>query len=138
MSTYKIEDNIDNIEVKEAKTVIPRTVVKTYTDETVESHAGKCGGLRNLREIPIYTDDNYEFWYLVKKPSKNVLQAIAYEKEKGDKKNDPNTINEIQKIMMGCVLEGDIQAFENDGSIYVALCKEIGKLATTASSTLKN
>lgn len=129
---------IENIEVKEVQAVNPRTVSKPYSEETIEAYAGKCGGVRNLREIPIYTDDGYEFWYLVKKPSKNVLQAIAYEKEKGDKKNDPNAINEIQKIMMGCILEGDKDAYEHDGSIYTALCKEIGKLASGSSSTLKN
>lgn len=127
----------NDIEVKDAKTV-ELTVVKPYDETTIEAHSGKCGGRRNLKEVPVYTDDNYVFWYLVKRPSKNVLQAIAEAKEKGDKKNDPTAINDIQKLMMGCVLEGDKDAYEHDGSIYVTLCKEIGLMARESRSTLKN
>lgn len=127
----------NDIEVQEVQEV-KFEIVKPYDDTKIEDHAGKCGGKRNLREIPIYTEDNYVFWYLVKRPSKNVLQAIAEAKEKGDKKNDPTAITDIQKLMMGCVLEGDKDAFEHDGSIYVTLCKEIGILARESRSTLKN
>ena len=131
-------DKAKEIEVKDEITILPRTEVKTYTDEQIQAHAGKCGGMRNLKEVPIYTDDNHTFWYLVKRPSKNVLQAIAEAKEKGDKKNDSSAITDIQKLMMGCVLEGDKEAYEHDGSIYITLCKEIGKMSQESRSTLKN
>lgn len=127
----------EEIEVKEPKEV-KLEVVKTYDQGHIDTHAAKCGGKRNLVEIPVYTDDGYVFWYLVKRPTKNVLQAIAEEKEKADKKNDVSGITNIQKLMIGCVLEGDKEAYENDGAIYSVLCKEIGKLATTAKSELKN
>lgn len=125
------------LEVNEASEVT-FTTVKPYEESHIEAHAGKCGGVRNLKEIPVYTDDNYIFWYLVKRPSKNVIQAIAEAKEKGDKKNDHTAITDVQKLMMGCVLEGDKDAYEHDGSIYVTLCKEIGMMARESRSTLKN
>ena len=126
-----------DIQVNDAQEVT-FTEVRPFDESDVVAHAAKCGGRRNVKEIPIYTDDNYVFWYLVKRPSKSVLQAIAEAKEKGDKKNDPTAITDIQKLMMGCVLEGDKDAYEYDGAIYTALCKEIGKMATEARSNLKN
>ena len=112
--------------------------VKPYDETAITAHGAKCGGARNLVEVPVYTEDGYAFWYLVKRPSKSVLQAIAEEKEKADKKNDASGITNIQKLMIGCVLEGDMNAMENDGAIYTTLCKEIGRLATQAKSNLKN
>lgn len=128
---------VNDIEVNEEK-VVELNVVKPYDDLAIETHSGKCGGRRNLKEIPIYTEDNYVFWYLVKRPSKNVLQAIAEAKERGDIKKDATAITDIQKLMMGCVLEGDKDAYEHDGSIYVTLCKQIGMMARESRDTLKN
>lgn len=112
---------------------IEKQVIKTYTETDIEAHAGKCGGKRNLREICITADDGeYEFWYLVKKPSKAVLEAIASEEAKKEK----NTSN-IQKIMLGCVLEGDKEAYDHDGAIYTQLLKSVGELIKTAKGDLK-
>lgn len=130
-------EGADNIEVKGAEEV-KYTVDKPYDEAIIEAHSGKCGGRRNLIEIPVYTDDGYVFWYLVKRPSKAVLQAIAEAKEKADKKQDVKAITDIQNLMIGCVLEGNKEAYEYDGAIYTALCKSIGKLATEARTDLKN
>src|SRR5690606_9636702 len=95
---------------KVTKTTIEPQVIKTYTQSDIDTHAAKCGGARNLREICITADDGeYEFWYLVKKPSKAVLEALAAEEAKKEKQNT----SAIQKIMMGCVLEGDKEAYEH-------------------------
>lgn len=118
--------------------VVNQKVIKPYDDATIQVHAAKYGGERNLKEIPIYTNDNHVFWYLVKRPSKAILQAIAEAKERLDKKQDIKAITDIQNLMIGCVLEGDKQAYEHDGAIYSALSKEIGLMATEARSTLKN
>lgn len=111
-----------------------KEVIKPYSEEQITAHAGKCGGKRNLREIAILVDDGaYEFWYLVKKPSKSVLRAIAAEEAK---KNKANT-NTIQNLMLGCVLEGDKEAIEHDGGIYTQLLRKTGELIQDAKSDLK-
>lgn len=125
-------EGIENIEVT-AEQVIPPTVNRPFGETEIEAHAAKCGGVRNLREIPITTDDNEQFVYLVKKPSRGVMQALAEEDNKGDKKN----VTTIQKLMLGCVLEGDKDAYEHDGAIYSQLLKAIGSLVKTATSDVK-
>jgi|GEM_PF-713973 len=120
--TNKEQD--ENTEVK---------VLRPYTDEQVEEHAAKSGGRRNLREIAIDTDDGYQFVYLVKKPSKNLMQAIAAEESKKDKAN----VTTLQNLMLGCVLEGDKDVYENDGAVYMQLVKNIGSLVKTAHGDLK-
>ncbi|SHH75126.1 hypothetical protein [Flavobacterium johnsoniae] len=115
------------------KELVPVEVIRPFTDAEIDAHAAKCGGRRNLREISVLTDNNEEFVYLVKKPSRNVLQAIAEESNKGDKKN----ITVIQKFMLGCVLEGDKEAYEHDGSIYTDLLKQMSNLVKTKRSEIK-
>jgi hypothetical protein len=115
------------------KTLIPLEIIKPFDEDQINAHAAKCGGRRNLREISVLTDDLEEFVYLVKKPSRAVLQAIAEESSKGDKKN----ITSIQKLMLGCVLEGDKDAFEHDGAIYTKLLTEISKLVRAKKSEIK-
>lgn len=129
MSENDIEVKAEEVKYKE---------VRPYDDSAITAHAAKCGGERNVVEVAVYTDDLYKFMYLVKRPSKTVLQAIAEEKEKGDKKNDPTAITKIQTLMIGCVLEGDREAYEHDGAIYSQLVKEIGKLTQQARGDLKN
>lgn len=109
-------------------------IIKTYGEAEIETHAGKVGGRRNLREITIETDGGmYQFHYLVKKPSRAVLEAIASEEAK---KNGPN-VSTIQKLMLGCVLEGDKEAYENDGGLYTQLIKQIGNLITESKGAIK-
>lgn len=105
-------------------------VIRPYGDTEIENHAAKVGGRRNLREISIVTDDNLEYCFLVKKPGRNVIQAIADAEQKKD-------INTQQKIILGCVLEGDREAIEHDGAIYGELIKSIGKLLESAKGNVK-
>ena len=128
-----MEDNkINDIDVQ-AEEVKKLSVIKPYTEVQIDAHAAKCGGRRNLREIPVTTDNDEQFVYLVKKPSRSVMQAIAEENEKGDRKN----ITTIQNLMLGCVLEGDKEAYEFDGAIYTQLLKSISQLVKTAESDVK-
>ncbi len=128
-----MDDTINNIEVKDAEAVFTGTVIRPFTEEQIEAHAAKCGGRRNLREIEILNDDNEKFVYLVKKPSRAVMQAIAFEGSKKDKMNTDT----IQNLMIGCVLEGDREAYEYDGAIYTQLVKEIGVLSRKAKGDIK-
>lgn len=105
-------------------------VVKPFTDTEIEQHAAKVAGRRNLREVSIITDDGYEFVYLIKKPTRSVMEAIT------DKKKD-NDLNAVAKLMLGCVLEGDREAYEHDGAIYEELLKAVAALISTAEGHLK-
>lgn len=105
-------------------------IVKPWEEAQKEAHAGRVGGLRNLKEIEVDTDDGYRFIYLVKRPTKNVMMAIAESEQKND-------ITGIQKLMLGCVLEGDKDAYENDGAIYMQLMERLGELGVNAKSRIK-
>lgn len=102
---------------------------KPYDEVKIDQHAAKVGGRRNLREIKIESDGD-TFCYLVKKPGKTVIQAIAEAEKKGD-------ITGMQKLMLGCVLEGDMEAVEYDGAIYSQLLKQVSALANMAKSDIK-
>lgn len=105
-------------------------IVKPFSEAEIEQHAGKVAGKRNLREVSIKTDDGYEFVYLIKKPTRSVMEAIT------DKKKD-NDLNGVAKLMLGCVLEGDREAYEHDGAIYEELLKAVAALISTAEGHLK-
>ncbi len=105
-------------------------VVRPFGDVEIEAHAAKVGGKRNLREVVVETDDGYAFHYLVKKPSRSVIQAVVQYEGKKD-------VTAQQKVMLGCVLEGDKEAYENDGSIYGELVGKIGELTRSAKADIK-
>ena len=104
-------------------------VIRPFGDAEIEQHAAKVGGRRNLRETTIESD-GVVFHYLIKKPSRAVMQAVT---DAEQRKN----IGQVQKLMMGCVLEGDRDAFEYDGSIYIRLLESISKLVDTATADIK-
>lgn len=116
---------------------IEYTVIKTWDDSVKTAHAAKCGGERNLVEIDVITDDNYRFSYLVKRPTKTILQAIAEIEAKHESKKEPKDKTNIQNLMLGCVLEGDKDAYDNDASIYTALMTRISQLVKQAKVDLK-
>ena len=123
----------NNTEVLGAKIVSPKyEIVKPWGEPEVAEHAAKFGGRRLLKEVTVTTDDDYQFVYLVKRPSRNVLKAIA-EKKKGENVDT----NSIEKLMLGLVLEGDMETLENDGAVYGELLKQIGGLVKSARSDIK-
>ena len=105
-------------------------IIKPYGDTEIQAHAAKVGGMRNLREIVVDTDDGMSFHFLVKKPGRSVIQAIAHAEKKGD-------IDTQQKLIIACVLEGDKEAYEYDGAVYGQLLENIGQLLETAKGTIK-
>ena len=107
-----------------------KQVIKTYGNAEIEAHALKVGGKRNLREVEIETEDNEVFVYLIRRPSRSVLMAITDAEKKGN-------VNSMQNVLMGCVLEGDKEAYENDGSIYLKLLSSVGSLVKSSSETIK-
>lgn len=103
--------------------------IRPYGETEIDAHAAKVGGRRNLREVEIESEDCV-FAYLVKKPSRAVMQAVAAAEEK-------KNLDQVQKLLLGCVLEGDKDAYEYDGGIYMKLLEEIGGLVTEAKSSIK-
>jgi hypothetical protein len=112
------------------KTETKEIIVKPYTAEAVAEHEGKVGGKSNLREIIVTDDEGYDFYYLVKRPTRSVIQAITAS-------NGKNDINGASKILLGCVLEGDMNAIENNGAMYLALVENITTLISGVKSEIK-
>jgi hypothetical protein len=105
-------------------------IQRNYTEEQILAHAAKCGGKRNLREIIITDDEGVQVAFLVKKPSRSVVQAITAE-------NDKKNVNGATKIIIGCVLEGDRELLENDGSVFLELTGKISELLSQTKSEVK-
>lgn len=117
--------------MKESKKTTPKEIVRPFGEAEIEKHAVKVAGRRNLREVSIFADDGeYQFDYLIKKPTRAVVEAITSKKESKD-------FDGIAKLMLGCVLEGDREAYENDGAIYEELLRNVGYLVQSADGHLK-
>lgn len=126
------EDNKD-LEQDTNKEIAP-IVSRPFSDNEIEAHAARVAGRRNLRVISILTDGGeYQFDYLIKKPSRTVITAITDKKGK----KDGADLNEVAKLLLGCVLEGDKEAYEHDASIYEELINKISELAYSAEGHLK-
>lgn len=110
--------------------------IKVYSDENMQEFISKFGE-RNIVEISVYTEDKYKFMYLVKRPSKAVIQAVAELENKPENQKLAKDITSIQNLMEGCVLAGDKQAYESDASIFTVLMKEIGALMHQSKTDLK-
>lgn len=104
--------------------------IRPYGETEIDAHAAKVGGRRNLRELSILTDDDMEFCYLVKMPSRAVVNAIMQYESKKDWLGQ-------QKVLMGCVLEGDKEAYEYDGRVYGELIAQIGSMADGVKGSIK-
>lgn len=105
-------------------------IKRNYNQDQVLDHAAKYGGKRNLREIIAEDDEGEKTAYLVRKPSRNVVQAITAANEKKD-------INAATKLLMGCVLEGDRELLDNDGSVFVFVTEKIGALLNQTKGEVK-
>lgn len=104
-------------------------IIRPYGETEINKHAAKFGGKRNLREI-IVESEGEQYAFLVKKPSRAVVQAIG---EAGAKKD----YNAVQKLNFGCVLEGDKDALEYDGAIYVSVVSKIAEMVEKAKVEVK-
>ena len=104
--------------------------MKKYTEKDILEHEAKVGGKSNLREIVVIDEDDNEHFFLVKRPTRSVIQAITAANAKND-------INQASKILLGCVLEGDLEAVENNGAIYLALVEKITTLIGGVKSEIK-
>lgn len=106
-------------------------VFKTYTDVQVNEHEAKVGGKRNLKEIIVKDDEGSEYYYLVKRPTRAIVQASAEAMQKNDLKAQ-------HKLTMGCVLEGDMEIIEQDGVMFSELLARIQLIGKSVTSEIKN
>lgn len=110
--------------------------IKTYSEERKAELQAQYGE-RNVVETEIVTEDGYTFSYLVKRPSKAVIQAIAELEGKPPAQKTAKDTTSMQNLMEGCVLEGDKKAYEDDAAIFTTLMKFIGQLLHQATGNLK-
>ena len=52
-------------------------IVKLYNDTDINDFEAKVGGKRNLKEVIITDDAGVQFYFLVKRPTRQVIQASA-------------------------------------------------------------
>lgn len=104
---------------------------KPYEELTNEEKALICGFTpaehkelktlfgKRLKHVTVKPDEDERYDYLIVRPDKNVLLAIA------NKKNDLEAANDI--MIKACVKAGDMQALE-DSAVYTSVLKAIGQL----------
>lgn len=80
----------------------------------------------NLSEVEI---SNFRF--VVKKPSRSVLDLMAQH----GKKQDVVAVNKA--LVSNCVLGGDIDEMENDGGVYATMLEELTKLMEKKKAVVK-
>ena len=81
-----------------------------------------------LKMLNVTTEDGTEHEFVLKKPTRLVIQAIAATKGNETKSSD--------LMIENCVVGGDKEAL-NDGEVFVAVLDEIGKLFGAATTTIK-
>jgi hypothetical protein len=105
-------------------------IIKPFTDETIAVHEAKVGGKRNLRLIELPDDDNNVYVYLVKRPTRSVIQAMT-------KAGSSNNTEAVAKVLLGCVLEGDVELLESDGSMYLSMIEMITSMVGGVKGEIK-
>jgi hypothetical protein len=106
-------------------------IVKPYDEVQINEHAAKCGGTRNLKEVIITDEDGVQYYFLVKRPTRSVVQASAVAVQAKDIKTQ-------HKLAIGCVLEGDMEIIEQDGVMFAELLARIQFIGKTVTSEIKN
>lgn len=103
-----------------------------YTDITSEQNAefeSKYGKSR-ISDLEVNVDDQI-YRFVVRKPDRNVLEAIGTHAAQKNVKG----VNNV--LIKNCVLGGDMEALEKDGEVYLEVLNHINLLKTKATSTIK-
>lgn len=84
-----------------------------------------------LSELKFETSEGQELVYVLKKPTRATIEAIASIKDEGSK------ASKASKIMLAnCVVAGPMEELE-DGEVYTTVLEAVGKLFTKASFEVK-
>jgi hypothetical protein len=100
------------------------------TPDLIQEWKAKYGA-SNIFEAAVESTDGENHNYIIRTPSRTVMDATA---ELGSKK-DYKGANKV--LISNCVLAGDDQALENDGGIYGALLEELAKLQRKKTVAVK-
>jgi hypothetical protein len=86
-------------------------------------------GEKRLRRQTVTTAEGEAVVFIIKKPTRTVIQAV------GAMKNDTDAANRL--LIANCVLAGDADSFENDGEVYGAVMRAIGLLMKASETKLE-
>jgi hypothetical protein len=75
--------------------------------------------------------DGRTYNYVLRKPDRAVLEAM------GKHAVSKNIELTNKSLIKNCVLGGDMEALEKDGSVYVEVLEQLQKLKSEAKSTIK-
>ncbi|MBU2923056.1 hypothetical protein KO504_17030 [Winogradskyella psychrotolerans] len=107
-------------------------VYTTFADITPELNAqweAKYGKHRIIDlEIEV---DGHTYNYVLRKPDRAVLEAM------GKHAVAKNVELTNKSLIKNCVLGGDMEALDKDGSVYVEVLEQLQKLKSEAKSTIK-
>jgi hypothetical protein len=102
--------------------------LQPVTEELVLELKAKYSEKR-LRRLKIKTAEGDILEFIIRKPTRSVIEAV------GNCKGDATAANKI--LIANCVLAGDGDALENDGDVYGDVMKGVGSLMKTQQSTLE-
>jgi uncharacterized protein (UPF0128 family) len=88
-------------------------------------------GKKRIVDLEIETQDGELVKFVLRKPDRAVLEAMAQH----GIKNDVRSTN--RALIKNCVLGGDMEALEKDGEVYLEVLTQLNKLKHEAKSTVK-
>ena len=89
-------------------------------DFTEEEHAGmKLKYGKRLKHVTVQVDEDERYDYLIVRPNKNILLAMAKKKDDLEEAND--------FLIRTCVAAGNMEALE-DSAVYTSVLTAIGQL----------
>lgn len=101
----------------EELTTEERALIVDFTPETHSELKTKYG--KRLKHVTIQVDEDERYDYLIIRPDKNILLAMA------KKKDDLEEANDI--LIRNCVAAGNMEALE-DSAVYTSVLTAIGQL----------
>ncbi|MFJ1429490.1 hypothetical protein ACILE2_01630 [Capnocytophaga canimorsus] len=113
--------------------------MRNYTQQDIEAFKAKYP--RVVREVSVYPSDvekdengkptEEPVHFLIKKPNQNFIRLIQSKEYSGD------TDKIADAAIKNCVLAGDMEALENDGSVYMGLVEQLMSLIQSSKVELK-
>lgn len=101
----------------EELTAEEKALIVDFTPEMHSELKTKYG--KRLKHVTVQVDEDERYDYLIIRPNKNILLAMA------KKKDDLEEANDI--LIRNCVAAGDMEALE-DSAVYTSVLTAIGQL----------
>lgn len=99
-----------------------------FTSEQIKDLKAKHG---EIFLVEMKGDDNQSASFIIKTPSRKVLDLVAHHGVKKD------VFASNKALISNCVIEGDLELMESDGGIYTALLEQIQKLIKKKETEVK-